>query len=391
MAEDVVIGTKPRKGNVLAVNTGSITTKFGYFVDGKAMIDRKLEHSYEVISKFKDVMEQDAMRSEAIINTLNEHQVKLEDIDIVMARGGLFSPCVTGVYDVNADMKEVLSSCRDGRHACNLSALIADRIADRVNQERASRHMEPRFGPCKAYVADPPMADEMLPECHVGGIPEFPRTTLFHALNARAVRRKFLRESGSDPLETTLVICHMGGGVTISLHKGPRVIDTTHGLGGDGPITPERAGSCPPYPLIDMCFSGKYTKDEIKRKLIGEGGAVAYFGTNDMRLIEKRAREGKAGYDLFMKAFILNIAKSIAAICAVVDGKVDAIILTGGVAHSEYVTSGIARKVSFIAPVKVYPGENEILSLAENGYLILSGETAIHTYDKSRLLEEQIQ
>ena len=373
------------KGTILVVNTGSITTKFAVYKDGACLLEKKLEHSVEELSKFADVMDQDGMRTEAILKALKEIGVRLEDIDIVMCRGGLFTPCVTGVYNVNADMREVLSSSREGNHACNLSALIGDNIAGEIN---AIRGKDGPFGPCVAYVADPPMADEMLPECHVGGIPEFPRRTLFHALNTRAIMRRYLRDTGRKAEDTTAIICHMGGGVTISLHRDGRVIDTSHGLGGDGPITPERAGCCPPYPLIDMCFSGKYTKQEIKKKLIGKGGAVAYFGTNDMRVVVERAQEGQEDYVVFLKAFVLNIAKYIVAQGAVVDGKVDVIILTGGVAYSKPITDAITKKVEWLAPVRVYPGENELESLAENGYMILAGETKIHTYNKDHIIED---
>ena len=376
------------KGTILVVNTGSITTKFAVYKDGACLLEKKLEHSVEELSKFADVMDQDGMRTEAILKALKEIGVRLEDIDIVMCRGGLFTPCITGVYNVNADMREVLSSSREGNHACNLSALIGDNIAGEINAVRKKEGLEAPFGPCVAYVADPPMADEMLPECHVGGIPEFPRRTLFHALNTRAIMRRYLRDTGRKAEDTTAIICHMGGGVTISLHRGGRVIDTSHGLGGDGPITPERAGCCPPYPLIDMCFSGKYTKQEIKKKLIGKGGAVAYFGTNDMRVVVERAQEGQEDYVVFLKAFVLNIAKYIVAQGAVVDGKVDAIILTGGVAYSKPITDAITKKVEWLAPVRVYPGENELESLAENGYMILAGETKIHTYNKDHIIED---
>ncbi|MCR4569182.1 MAG: butyrate kinase [Bacteroidales bacterium] len=376
------------KGTILVVNTGSITTKFALYKDGACILEKKLEHSVEELSKFADVMDQDGMRTEAILKALKEIGVRLEDIDIVMCRGGLFTPCITGVYNVNADMREVLSSSREGNHACNLSALIGDNIAGEINTVREKEGLKAPFGPCVAYVADPPMADEMLPECHVGGIPEFPRRTLFHALNTRAIMRRYLRDTGRKAEDTTAIICHMGGGVTISLHRDGRVIDTSHGLGGDGPITPERAGCCPPYPLIDMCFSGKYTKQEIKKKLIGKGGAVAYFGTNDMRVVVERAQEGQEEYVVFLKAFVLNIAKYIVAQGAVVDGKVDAIILTGGVAYSKPITDAITKKVSWLAPVSVYPGENELESLAENGYMILAGETKIHTYNKDHIIED---
>ncbi len=372
-------------GTILVVNTGSITTKFAVYRDGACILEQKLEHTVAELSKFADVMDQDRMRTDAIISALGKQNIRLEDIDIVMCRGGLFTPCITGVYNVNADMREVLSTSREGNHACNLSALIGDNIAHTINELRGK---DGPCGPCVAYVADPPMADEMLPECHVGGIPEFPRRTLFHALNTRAIMRRYLRDSGRKAEDTTAIICHMGGGVTISTHRDGRVIDTSHGLGGDGPITPERAGCCPPYPLIDMCFSGKYTKQEIKRKLIGQGGAVAYFGTNDMREIVRCAKEGKPEYVLFMKAFVLNIAKYIVAQGAVVDGKVDVIILTGGVAYSTDITDAITKKVSWLAPVVVYPGENELASLAENGEMILEGKTKIHTYNKDHIIED---
>ncbi|MBR5064328.1 MAG: butyrate kinase [Bacteroidales bacterium] len=388
MAKIENINGKAPEGNVLVVNTGSITTKFAYYKDGEIVIDQKLEHSVQELSRFADVMDQDRMRTDAILSALKEKGIRLEDIDIVMCRGGLFTPCITGVYNVNADMRLVLSESREGNHACNLSALIGDNIAHEINDLRDKEGIKPRFGACVAYVADPPMADEMLPECHVGGIPEFPRRTLFHALNTRAIMRRYLRETGRKAEDTTAIICHMGGGVTISLHRGGKVIDTSHGLGGDGPITPERAGCCPPYPLIDMCFSGKYTKQEIKKKLIGKGGAVAYFGTNDMREVVRKAKEGEPEYVLFMKAFVLNIAKYIVAQGAVVDGKVDVIILTGGVAYSQDITDAITKKVSWVAPVKVYPGENELESLAENGYIILAGATKIHTYNKDRIIED---
>jgi butyrate kinase len=382
------INGKAPMGNILVVNTGSVTTKFAVYHDGESVLEEKLEHSVDELSKFTDVMDQDQMRTAAILSAMEKKGLRLEDIDIVMARGGLFTPCITGVYDVNDDMREVLLTSREGNHACNLSAIIGEEIAERINVLRDGQGIKPRFGRCKAYIADPPMADEMLPECRVGGVPELPRRTLFHALNTRAIMRRFLRDTGRKAEDTTAIICHMGGGVTISLHRDGRVIDTSHGLGGDGPITPERAGCCPPFPLIDMCFSGKYTKQEIKKRLIGQGGAVAYFGTNDMRIVEQRAAEGREDYVLFMKAFVLNICKYIVSQAAVVDGKVDAILLTGGIAYSKMVTDAIIKKVGWLAPVTVYPGENELESLAENGYIILAGATKIHTYNKDHLIED---
>ena len=382
------INGKAPKGNILVINTGSITTKFAYYSDGSAVFEENIAHSAEELSRLTDMTDQARMRKEAMTGILADKGIPLEDIDIVMARGGLFTPCITGVYNVNADMREVLFSNRDGRHPCNLSAIMGDDLAEEINRLRERKGISPRFGRCVAYVADPPMADEMLPECHLTGLPEFRRSTLFHALNSRAILRRYIRETGRPMKGTTAVICHMGGGITVSLHRDGRVIDTTHGVGGDGPITPERVGNCPPNQLVDLCFSGKYTREELQKRLVGRGGAVAWFGTNDMRVILAKAREGDPEHDLFLKAFILNIAKYIYAMAAVVDGKVDVIMLTGGIAFSQEITDAITKKVSALAPVKVYPGEKELESLAENGYIILAGETKIHRYDKDRIVED---
>ena len=382
------INGKAPVGNILVINTGSTTTKFALFKDGESAFVKKLDHAAEDLAAFSDVMQQDKMRAEAILSALQEAGIELDSIDLIMARGGLFVPCVAGVYSVNEEMREVLVSCRDGKHACNLSALIGEEIAARVNALRDKKGIAPRFRPYEAFIADAPMADEMIAECRLTGVPEFQRTSVLHTLNSRAIVRRYLRETGKKAEETTAIVCHMGGGVSVSLHSKGRIIDTTNALGGDGPITPERAGGCPPFPLVDMCFSGEYTKEEIKKKLVGRGGAVAWFGTNDMRVVEQRAAEGKEEYVLFMKAFVLNISKYIAALATVVNGKVDAILITGGIAHSKTVTGGIAERVGWVAPVKIYPGEDELEALAENGYLILAGAAKVHTYNKDNVIED---
>jgi butyrate kinase len=246
-----------------------------------------------------------------------------------------------------------------------------------VNEARAAKGIEER---CRAFIADPPMADEMLPEVKVGGLPEFPRRTLFHALNSRAMVRRYARSIGKTNKDVTVIVAHMGGGSSVSLHRNGLVIDVNDSLGGDGPISPERAGSVPGFPLVEMCFSGKWTKDQVKKKLVGRGGAVAYFGTNDFRELVARAKDGDRECDTFIKGYCISFAKYIAAVATVVCGKVDAIILTGGIAYSDVITNDIKERVSFIAPVEVYPGENELESLAENGYGILAGEFEVKYY-----------
>ena len=375
-------------GNILTINTGSISTKIGYFKDGKLLFEEKLLHSPNEIAKFSDAIDQNDMRREAVLNFLRSKGITEDDIDIVMARGGLITPVITGIYEVNEDMMEVLRSGRDGTHACNLSALIAQDIADQINAVREKEGIKGRFGKCKAYIPDPPRANEMLPECRMTGLKEIQREVIFHALNSRAVVRRYLKEIGHKTNDINAIVCHIGGGVTISTHSNGTVIDTSHGLGGDGPITPERAGFCPPFPLIDLCFSGKYTKEELKNKLVRQGGAMAHLGTNDMKLVAQKAEEGVPEYVLFLKAFCLNIAKYILSQAATVYGKVDVIILTGGVSYNKTITDDITKRVQHLAPVVIYPGEDEMLALAENGYMVLSGEAKIHTYNKDRIIED---
>ena len=365
------------KGRILVINTGSTSSKIGFYDSGEKLFETNLTHSAEEVAKYESVMDQDVMRLGAITDFLSEKGVALESIDVAMARGGLITPIKTGVYEVNEDMRIALRAGKEGVHACNLSALLADEIAEMVNAARAQKGIREK---CRAFIADPPMADEMLPEVKVGGLPEFPRRTLFHALNSRAMVRRYARSVGKTNKEVTVIVAHMGGGSSVSLHRNGLVIDVNDSLGGDGPISPERAGSVPGFPLVEKCFSGKWTKDQIKKRLVGRGGAVAYFGTNDFRELTARAEAGDKECETFIKGYCISFAKYIAAVSTVVYGKVDAIILTGGIAYSKMITDDIRERVCFIAPVEVYPGENELESLAENGYGILAGEFEIKYY-----------
>ena len=367
------------KGRILVINTGSTSSKIGFYDSGEKLFETNLTHSAEEVAKYESVMDQDVMRLGAITDFLSEKGVALESIDVAMARGGLITPIKTGVYEVNEDMRIALRAGKEGVHACNLSALLADEIAEMVNAARAQKGIREK---CRAFIADPPMADEMLPEVKVGGLPEFPRRTLFHALNSRAMVRRYARSIGKTNKEVTVIVAHMGGGSSVSLHRNGLVIDVNDSLGGDGPISPERAGSVPGFPLVEKCFSGKWTKDQIKKRLVGRGGAVAYFGTNDFRSILERAAAGEQECKVFVDGYCLSIAKYIGALATDVCGKVDAILITGGIARSREVIDSITSKVSFIAPVKVYPGEDELESLAENGYGILAREFEIKTYHK---------
>jgi butyrate kinase len=372
------------KGRILVINTGSTSTKIAVYDSGEMMFEKNLTHSAEEIAQYESVMDQTPMRRDTITDFLCEKGVELETIDVAMARGGLITPIRTGVYEVNQEMRDALMAAKEGAHACNLSALIADDIAVMVNEARAAKGVTEK---CRAFIADPPMADEMLPEVKVGGLPEFPRRTLFHALNSRAMVRRYARSVGKTNKDVTVIVAHLGGGSSVSLHHQGNVIDCNDALGGDGPMSTERAGSVPGFPLIDKCFSGKYTRQQVRKRLAGRGGAIAYFDTNDFREIIAMADNGNTEAEVFIKAYCLSAAKYIAALATTICGKVDAIVLTGGVCHSTVITGQISERVGFIAPVVIYPGEDELESLAENGYGILSGEFEIKEYNREYIID----
>lgn len=365
------------KGRILVINTGSTSSKLGFYDSGEKLFEINLTHSAEEVEKYESVLDQRQMRLDAITGFLSEKGVDLDTIDIIMARGGLITPIRTGVYEVDQNMCTALLEAKEGVHACNLSGLLGVDMAALVNKARSGKGLPED---CRAYIADAPMADEMIPEVKVGGLPELPRRTLFHALNSRAMVRKYAHSVNKSNKEVTVVVAHMGGGSSVSLHRNGQVIDVNDSLGGDGPISPERAGSVPAFPLVEKCFCGKWNMAQIKKRLVGRGGAVAYFGTNDFRVLTERAEQGDQEVAMFLKGYCMSFVKYIAAVSAVVCGKVDAIILTGGIAYSSMITDYISEHVEFIAPVYVYPGENEVESLAENGYGILSGEFEIKHY-----------
>ena len=372
------------KGRILAVNTGSTSTKIGFFEDGVKVFEQNISHSAREISVYASVLDQLAMRRDAITDFLASKNIALESIDLVMSRGGLITPIRTGVYEINEEMKLALREGKNGMHACCLCGLIAAEVCDRINEAKARSGMK---ADCKAYIADPPMADEMVPEARIGGLPEFPRRTLFHALNSRAMVRKYAASVGKTNKDVTVIVAHLGGGSSVSLHCKGNVIDCNDALGGDGPISTERAGSVPGFPLVDKCFSGQYTRQQVRKRLAGRGGAIAYFNTNDFREIIAMAKNGNEEADVFIKGYCLSAAKYVASLAATACGKVDAIILTGGVCHSDVITGQIIERIGFIAPVVVYPGEDELESLAENGYGILSGKFEIKEYNRERIIE----
>ncbi len=298
---------------------------------------------------------------------LRERNVDIKRIAAVMGRGGLVKPISSGVYKVNDLMKEDLKIGRLGQHASNLGGLIADDIAASLPE-------------AVAYIVDPVVVDELVPEARISGHPEIERISIFHALNQKAVARMFSLSVGKKYEDLNLVVAHMGGGISVGAHKKGKVIDVNNALNGDGPFSPERSGGLPSGQLVDLCFSGRFTKDELKSMITGKGGMVAYLGTNNFQEVCKMAEKGDRKASLIIDAVSWQTGKEIGAMATVLHGHVDAVILTGGMAHQEVLVSKIKKMVEYIADVIVYPGEDEIKALVFNGLLALDGKVDIKSY-----------
>jgi butyrate kinase len=352
---------------ILTVNPGSTSTKIGIFNDENPVFIKKIVHDANILNRFSSITEQYAFRKNAIIEELNSIKFPLSDIDLIMARGGLLRPLRSGVYEINDRMLKDLSANIMGEHASNLGGLIA---ADLVGQTAGAR----------AYIADPVVVDEMQDVARVAGHPAFKRTSLFHALNQKAIARRHAAAIERAYEDINLIIAHIGGGVSVGAHCRGKVIDVNNALYGDGPFSPERSGSLPAKQVADVCFSGRYTKNEVERMLVGGGGFVAYFGTNSYLEVKNRAENGDRQSKLILDAMAYQIAKSIGAMAATLKGNVDAILITGGVANDPYICGYISEMVDFIALVAVYPGEDELSALAHNGLMLLRGMILPESY-----------
>lgn len=351
--------------NVLAINPGSTSTKLAVFEDETPRLTRTLRHSVEELSTFPQATDQFEFRKDLVLRELEADGIPLQ-FDAVIGRGGLFKPIPGGVYEINDLM---LHDARHASrpHACNLGCLIAADLAARIPG-------------CRAFIADPGVTDELEEVSRITGSPLMPRITIWHALNQRAIARRYAREQGTCYEDLNLIICHLGGGISIGTHLRGRCIDVNNALDGEGPFSPERAGTLPAGPLIDLCYSGRFTREELKKRISGHAGLAAHLGTTDVPTIVSRIAEGDRHAELVLNAMIYQTAKSIGAAATVLYGQVDAILLTGGIAHSDYVISRLTERVSFLAPVHVYPGEDELEALALNALGALRGELKIQEY-----------
>lgn len=344
---------------LLIINPGSTSTKIGVYEGEKEILEETLRYSAEEILKYDTIFDQLDFRKEVILKVLKEKGIDINELDAVVGRGGMLKPIEGGTYEVNEAMVEDLKIGVQGPHASNLGGILSNEIAKEIGK--------------RAFIVDPVVVDEMEDVARLSGVPELPRKSKFHALNQKAVAKRYAKEHNTSYEDVNLIVVHMGGGVSVGAHRKGRVIDVNNALDGDGPFSPERAGGVPSGELLEMCFSGKYSKEEVYKKLVGKGGFVAYANTNDARDLIKLSQEGDEKGSLIFNAFIYQIAKEIGSMAVVLDGEVDAIVLTGGIAYSDYVTNAINKKVKWIAPMVVYGGEDELLALAQGAIRVLDG------------------
>ena len=351
---------------LLAINPGSTSTKIGVYDDTEPVLIETLRHSTEEINSFEDIIHQLSFRKAVIVEMLLKKNFDLKTLNAVVGRGGLLKPIQSGTYSINDIMLKDLEAGRMGQHASNLGAILANGMAEELN--------------IPSFIVDPVVVDEMEDVARVSGIPEIERKSIFHALNQKAVAKRYAKEKNVKYENVNLIIAHMGGGISVGAHKAGRVIDVNNALDGDGPFSPERSGGLPVGDLVEMCFSGKFTQDDIKKKVTGKGGYVAYLNTNNAMEVESQAFSGDAKAKLVFEAMAYQLAKEIGQCSCVLSGKVNAIILTGGLAHSKAFVDYIKERVSFIAPVVIYPGEDELLALVEGTLRVLTGEEEAKIY-----------
>lgn len=352
---------------ILAINPGSTSTKIAVFRNQEEVFTKNIKHSKEELAPFKKITDQFEFRKDVIYKVLQDEGIKTDDIHIVMGRGGLVRPIPSGVYAVNEKMKEDLRNSPIGEHASNLGGLIADHIA----------HELPN---AKAYIANPVVVDELEDVARIAGHPLFERRSVFHALNHKATARRHALIQDRKYEDLNLIIAHLGGGISVGAHKKGRVIDVNHAIGGEGPFSPERSGTLPTIDMAKLCFSGEFSMEEVNKILIGEGGLTAYLGTNSAYDVEQMVKKGDKKATLIYNAMAYQVSKSIGEMAAVLEGDIDGILITGGVAYDKWFCERIRMRVYRFAPVFIYPGENEMEALAMNGFRVIRRETKVKEY-----------
>ena len=358
---------------ILIINPGSTSTKMAVYDYENPVFVRNIAHTAEELAQFDAITEQQDFRRQLVLDELKRSNISL-DFDAVIGRGGLVKPICGGVYEINKRMLEdTLHGCVMHNHACNLGCLIAYEIANMINSQQSKN--------CRAFIADPGVVDELSPFARISGSPLMPRICIWHALNHRAIARRYAHSIDKQYEDLNLIICHLGGGISIAAHKHGRAIDVNNALDGEGPFSPERAGSLPAADLIRLCFSGKYNEKQLLKRIAGQAGLTAHLGTNNMLEILERINQGDFHAKLLVDAMLYHTAKAIAAESAVLCGRIDAILLTGGMAHSNYIISELRHRIEFLAPVHIFPGEDEMEALAQNALDVLLGKREAHVYE----------
>lgn len=350
----------------LIINPGSTSTKIGVFEDENLLFEETLRHSTEEISRYETIFDQKDFRRKIITDLLESKNFDIKSLGVVVGRGGMLKPIAGGTYEVTEELLADLKTGVQGQHASNLGGILAKELADSIG--------------VPAYIVDPVVVDELMPIARYSGMAEIPRGSIFHALNQKAVAKRYAKEIGKPYESLRLIVVHMGGGVSVGAHEGGRVVDVFSAFDGDGAFSPERAGGVPCGALVKLCFSGKYTEKELYSKLIGKGGFNSYLGTNDMREVTKRANAGDEKAAEAKAAFLLQVSKDIGAMACVLNGKVDQIIVTGGIAYGQEVIAALKERSEWIAPFTVYPGEDELLALAQGALRVLRGEEKAMEY-----------
>jgi len=346
---------------ILVLNPGSTSTKIAVFQNNRPVFQKSIKHSVGDLKPFKRVTDQYEFRKDIILSELIEAGIDINKISIVVGRGGLVKPIESGVYEVNQTMINDLRSPMAVEHASNLGALIAFDLASKINGARA-------------FIADPIVVDEFCDLARFAGHPNFQRVSIFHALNQKAVARTYANSIGKKYSDLNLIVAHLGGGISVGAHEKGRVVDVNQALDGDGPFSPERSGTLPVGQLISMCFSKKYTEDEIRKMVVGHGGLVAYLGTSEANIIEDRIHKGDVNAKLVYEAMAYQVAKEIGACAVVMKGRVDAILITGGIAFNELFIQLLTYRIAWISQIRVFPGEDEMRALALNVLMVINGE-----------------
>lgn len=355
-----------KKYKVLSINPGSTSTKIAVYEEEECLFEETIRHSAEELNAFADIYEQYDYRRNLVEHALLKHDCQINKLDAVVGRGGALKPIEGGTYGVNEVMVEDLYHHVQVHHASNLGGLLALGIA--------KPHGLPSF------IVDPVCVDEMAPLARISGWPEMPRRSIFHALNLKAIARRAAKDLGKNVEDVTLVMGHLGGGISFTVQQNGRMIDVINPMDG-GALSPERTGYLPLSPLVELCYSGQYTYKEMMRRMVGRGGLIAHLGTGDAREVERRIEAGDEQAELVYQAMAYQIAKELAAMATVVEGKFDAIVLTGGLAYSKYLVNSIQKRIQFLGKIMVYPGEDELLSLTQGTLRILHGEETAKVYE----------